>query len=63
MCEATGTQAVGKAFSLDNLVSQLETMAGGPDASLADVDLTYYVGTASDLWTEVLLPLKQSNAA
>ena len=60
MCEATSTQSVGKAFSLDNIISQLENMAGNSDASMADVDLTYYVGTASDLWTEVFLPLKTS---
>lgn len=40
------------------MISQLETMAGGPDAGMADVSLTYYVGEASELWTEVFLPLK-----
>ena len=60
MCEATSTQSVGKAFSLDNIISQLESMAGDSNASMADVDLTYYVGTASDLWTGVFLPLKSS---
>ena len=58
MCEATSTQAVGKAFGLENIISQLEAMAGGPEASMADVSLTYYIGTASDLWTEIFLPLK-----
>ena len=58
MCEATSTQSVGKAFSLDNIISQLETMSGGPGASMAEVDLTYYLGTASDLWNEIFLPLK-----
>lgn len=60
MCEATSTQSVGKAFSLDNIISQLETMSGGPNASMADVDLTYYLGTASDLWNDVFLPLKEA---
>ena len=59
MCEATSTQSVGKAFSLDNVISQLETMSGDVDASMADVSLTYYIGTASDLWHSVFLPLKR----
>ncbi|MCJ1277583.1 hypothetical protein MMC21_005396 [Puttea exsequens] len=58
MAEATSTQSTGKAFGLENLISQLETMAGGTEASMADVCLTYYLGTASDLWTEIFLPLK-----
>ena len=58
MCEATSTQSVGKAFSLENVISQLETISGGPDVSMADVDLTYYLGTASDLWNDIFLPLK-----
>jgi m7GpppX diphosphatase len=59
MTEATSTQSTGKAFGLEILISQLESMAGGPEASMADVDLTYYLGTQSDLWTEIFLPLKE----
>ena len=59
MCEATSTQSVGKAFSLDNIISQLETLSGAHDAGMADVSLTYYLGTASDLWNDVFLPLKE----
>ena len=59
MCEATSTQSVGKAFGLENIIAQLETMAGGPEASMADVSLTYYLGDASDLWREIFLPLKE----
>lgn len=59
MCEATSTQSVGKAFSLENIISQLETMSGGPEASMADVSLTYYLGDAHDLWIDVFLPLKE----
>ena len=33
-------------------------MAGGPEAGLADVELTYGIGEASELWTEVFAPLK-----
>ncbi|KAL9123868.1 MAG: hypothetical protein Q9217_006742 [Psora testacea] len=60
MCEATSTQAVGKAFGLENIISHLETMAGGPEASIADTAMTYHLGTASDLWTEIFLPLKEA---
>lgn len=56
--EPNATQAVGKAFSLPNLISQLETMEGGPDAGLQDVELTYTVGEASELWTEIFGPLR-----
>lgn len=59
MAEVTSTQAVGKAFGLENVIAQLENMAGEPDAGFADVDLTYHLGTASDLWTNVFLPLKE----
>ncbi|KAJ6104970.1 hypothetical protein N7486_003659 [Penicillium sp. IBT 16267x] len=58
MLEAGATQATGKAFGLENLISQLETMTGGEDASMADVSLTYYLGEASELWTDIFAPLK-----
>ena len=61
--EAGATQAVGKALSLDNIVSQLETMAGHDDdddeAGMQDVDLTFTLGEASELWNDVFLPLKE----
>ncbi|WPH04683.1 Hypothetical protein R9X50_00757600 [Acrodontium crateriforme] len=57
--DATGTQAVGKALGLDNIISQLETMAGGPEAGMKDVELSYTIGEASELWTEIHLPLKE----
>lgn len=59
MLEAGATQATGKAFGLENLISQLVTMDGGEDASMADVSLTYYLGEASELWTDIFAPLKQ----
>ncbi|EAW11220.1 putative mRNA decapping hydrolase [Aspergillus clavatus NRRL 1] len=59
MLEAGATQATGKAFGLENLISQLETMSGDDDASLADVSLTYYLGEASELWTTIYDPLKR----
>lgn len=57
--EAGATQAVGKALSLENIIGQLETMAGGDEAGMADVDLSYTLGEASELWTEIYLPLKE----
>jgi m7GpppX diphosphatase len=57
--EPNATQAVGKAFSLPNLISQLDTMAGGSDTGMQDVELTYSIGEASELWTEIFGPLKE----
>ncbi|KAL8944344.1 MAG: hypothetical protein Q9216_000529 [Gyalolechia sp. 2 TL-2023] len=59
MLEPTSTQATGKAFGLENLITQLETMSGGPEASMADVSLTYVLGEAHDLWLEVFQPLSK----
>ncbi|KAL6719163.1 hypothetical protein ACLMJK_003400 [Lecanora helva] len=63
MCDPTSTQSVGKAFGLENIISQLDTMSGGAEASMADVDLTYHLGDASDLWNEIFLPLKEGRKA
>ncbi|KAG7004969.1 m7GpppX diphosphatase [Physcia stellaris] len=57
--EAGSTQSVGKAFGLENIISQLETMSGGPEAGMADVSLTYYLGEANELWTDIFEPLKR----
>ena len=59
MLEPSSTQATGKAFGLENLISQLEAMPRGPDAGMADISLTYILGEAHDLWLEVFQPLKQ----
>jgi m7GpppX diphosphatase len=56
--EPSATQATLKAFSLPNLIAQLETLA--PDCeSLADTSITYTIGEASELWAEVFAPLKE----
>ena len=60
MLEAGSTQAVGKAFGLENIIAQLETLEGGLEAGMADVSLTYYIGEAHDLWTGAFLPLKEA---
>jgi m7GpppX diphosphatase len=46
--DAGATQAVGKAFGLENLINQLELMAEGK--SMADATITYTLGEAHDLW-------------
>ncbi|KAL8752058.1 MAG: hypothetical protein Q9199_006008 [Rusavskia elegans] len=56
MLEPTSTQAIGKAFGLENIVSQLESLSGGEDAGMDDVSLTYTLGESHELWTEVFQP-------
>ncbi|KAF2492010.1 scavenger mRNA decapping enzyme [Lophium mytilinum] len=59
--EAGSTQATGKALGLDNIISQLETLGDKMDeeVGMADVSLTYHLGEASELWTEIFQPLKE----
>ncbi|KAH6882838.1 hypothetical protein J4E91_003753 [Alternaria rosae] len=60
--EAGSTQATGKALGLENIISQLETMASTSSSSppgMQDVSLTYHLGERSDLWEKVYLPLKE----
>ncbi|KAG4413606.1 hypothetical protein IFR04_013272 [Cadophora malorum] len=56
--EAGATQAVGKAIGLETIISQLETMGGGEERGMEEVELHYTVGEASELWTEIFAPLK-----
>lgn len=63
MLEAGSTQATGKAFGLENIITQLETLSGGIDASMADINLTFSLGESSELWTEIFLPLKNSEGS
>jgi m7GpppX diphosphatase len=58
--DAGATQAVGKAFGLENIISQLESMTEGK--GMADVDLTYTIGENHDLWKTVYLPMKEGKA-
>ena len=62
MFRANATQAVGKALGLDNIIDQLENMKGGEEAGMKDVSLTYGLGEASELWTDIFAPMK-SNAS
>lgn len=58
MSDPGTTQAVGKALSLDNIIDQLERMDSDEDG-MHDVTLTYTVGEASELWTNIFEPLKR----
>ncbi|KAF2143744.1 uncharacterized protein K452DRAFT_247121 [Aplosporella prunicola CBS 121167] len=58
--EAGATQATGKALGLENIIGQLETIGGADEAAgMAEVSLTYTVGEASELWTEIFQPLRK----
>lgn len=57
--EAGATQAVGKAIRLESLMEQLEHMEGDAEKGLDGIELHYTLGEASELWTEIFLPLKQ----
>lgn len=56
--DPTGTQAVGKALGLDDVISQLETMGGNDGAGMDGVELTYTLGEESELWAQIFRPLK-----
>jgi m7GpppX diphosphatase len=58
MLEAGTTQSVGKAFGLDNIISQLENIKGGEEEGMDTVDLSYSVGEENDLWKKCFGPLK-----
>ena len=58
MLEAGATQTVGKAIALENIISQLEHMAGS-EAGMDSVSLTYGLGEASELWIQIFDPLKR----
>ncbi|KAI8153574.1 m7GpppX diphosphatase [Colletotrichum sp. SAR 10_70] len=61
--EAGATQAVGKAVGLDSITETLEAMGGDEEAGMEQISLSYTLGEASELWTEVYEPLKRSDAA
>ena len=58
MAEASATMAVGKALGLEGVVELLEKMDGA--GSMGEVNLTYTIGEASELWLEVFEPLKRA---
>lgn len=58
MLEAGATQAVGKAFSLEGLISQLEHIEGGEEAGMEKIDVSYSLGEESDVWKKCYSKLK-----
>lgn len=58
--EAGPTQATGKAVGLEGIIETLKAMAGGDEAGMDSVAMSYTVGEESELWTRVFAPLKES---
>ncbi|KAI0378775.1 scavenger mRNA decapping enzyme [Hypomontagnella monticulosa] len=63
MLEATATQSLGKAVGLDDIIQQLESMSGDDETGMDSISLSYTLGEASGLWTEVFEPIKNSGKA
>ena len=61
--EAGATQATGKAVGLESIIETLEAMAGGEDAGMDGVSMSYTLGEASELWEKVYAPLKSGDKA
>lgn len=61
--EAGATQATGKAVGLDSIIETLEVMQGGEEAGMESLAMSYTLGEASELWTEVFEPLKSGKAS
>ncbi|PNY29680.1 M7GpppX diphosphatase [Tolypocladium capitatum] len=61
--EAGATQATGKAVGLDGIIETLKVMAGDDEAGMDGVSMSYTLGEASELWTDVFEPLKKSGRA
>lgn len=57
--DAGATQANGKAFGLENVISQLETMAGGAEAGMKNVSISYFAAEGSEIWEKMWGPLKR----
>ncbi|KAI0907106.1 HIT-like domain-containing protein [Ustulina deusta] len=63
MLEANATQSVGKAVGMDCIIEQLENMAGGEETGMESISISYTVGEAADLWTDIFEPLKNDRAS
>lgn len=61
--EAGATQATGKAVGLDSIIETLKVMAGGEEAGMDSLTMTYTLGEASELWQGVFEPLKSGATA
>ncbi|RDA90446.1 hypothetical protein CP533_3944 [Ophiocordyceps camponoti-saundersi (nom. inval.)] len=56
--DAGPSQATGKAVGLDAVIETLQAMAGDDEAGMDTISMTYTIGEASELWTDVFAPLK-----
>ncbi|KAF2971247.1 hypothetical protein GQX73_g2391 [Xylaria multiplex] len=63
MLEANSTQSLGKAVGMDSIIEQLESMVGGEETGMDSISISYTVGEASDLWTDIFEPLKNDGRA
>ena len=61
--ESGATQATGKAIGLEGIIEQLKLMEGGAEVGMDAVALSYTVGEASELWTDIFEPLKKTGRA
>ncbi|KAH6895414.1 HIT-like domain-containing protein [Thelonectria olida] len=61
--EAGATQATGKAVGLDSIIETLKAMGGDDEAGMDSISMSYTLGEASELWTEVYEPLKNGGGA
>ena len=61
--EAGSTQATGKAIGLENIIEQLQHMKGGEEEGMESVSLSYILGEASELWSEIFGPLKSGTTS
>lgn len=58
--EAGATQATGKAVGLESIISTLGCMGGDEETGMERLEMSYTVGEASELWTEIFEPLKEN---
>lgn len=59
--EAGATQAVGKAVGLDSIIETLKVMGGDDEAGMDALSMSYTLGEASELWTDVYEPLLKTS--
>lgn len=61
--EAGATQATGKAVGLESIIETLEAMAGGEEAGMDGLSMSYTLGEASELWETVYEPIRSGGVA
>ncbi|PTB70804.1 scavenger mRNA decapping enzyme [Trichoderma citrinoviride] len=59
--EAGATQAVGKAVGLDSIIETLKVMGGDDEAGMDALSMSYTLGEASELWTDIYEPLLKTS--